>query len=126
MSAVQSLRASYICTGILLTLEGFLFLLFPHVATKLLMVAPLRTAQAEQYARAVGLGIAIVGYYYIVAGKYTLLDFYRYENLSWTSLCRQILFYLGLVSLDGCSHFRSYPHWFISGRKKNFWMTRHF
>ena len=97
MSAVQSLRASYICTGLLLTLEGFVFLLFPHVATKLLMVAPLRTAQAEQYARAVGLGIAIVGYYYMVAGKYTLIDFYRYENFVLIDLCREIIFCLGLV-----------------------------
>lgn len=77
VSSERSLRASYFFTGLLLTIQGFLFLLAPHLATKLLFLNPLQTAQALQYARATGLGLAIIGYYYMIAGKYMLLDFYR-------------------------------------------------
>ena len=78
----RSLKASFTYTGLLLIAEGFLFLLFPHLATRLLLLSPLQTDQAVQYARATGLGVAIVGYYYHVAGKYTLIDFYRYSDTS--------------------------------------------
>lgn len=74
----RSLKSSFTYTGLLLIAEGFLFLLFPHWATRLLLLSPLQTTQAVQYARATGLGVAIVGYYYYIAGKYTLIEFYRY------------------------------------------------
>lgn len=77
ISSEQSLRASYIFTGFLLTIQGFLFLLVPNLATKFLFLIPLQTAQAVQYARATGLGLAIIGYYYMIAGRFMLIDFYR-------------------------------------------------
>ena len=80
MSHEQSLKASFIFTGLLLIAQGFLFLLFPHWAVRLLLLSPLQTAQSIQYARATGLGVAIIGYYYFIAGKYALIDFYRYSN----------------------------------------------
>ncbi len=77
MSAEQNLKNSYTYVGILLMLEGLLFLLVPNLTTKLLLLAPLQTAQAEQYARIAGLAISVIGYYYYIAGKYTLVDFFR-------------------------------------------------
>lgn len=77
MSAKVSLENSYIYSGILLISEGLLFLLFPQITTKILYLSPLQTRQAEQYARIAGLAIAAIGYYYVIAGKYTLLPFYK-------------------------------------------------
>ncbi|CAF1052764.1 unnamed protein product [Rotaria sp. Silwood1] len=77
MSAEQSLKNSYTYVGILLVLEGLSFLIFPHLTTKLLFLSPLETAQAERYARLAGLAIVVIGYYYCVAGKYTLIGFFR-------------------------------------------------
>ncbi|CAF2529483.1 unnamed protein product [Rotaria sp. Silwood2] len=77
MSAEQSLKNSYTYVGILLVLEGFSFLISPHLTTKLLLLSPLQTAQAEQYARVAGLAIVVIGYYYCVAGKYTLIGLFR-------------------------------------------------
>lgn len=77
MSAEQSLKNSYTYVGILLTLEGLSFLLFPHLTTKLLFLSPLQTPQAEQYARVAGLAIVVIGYYYTIAGIYSLISFFR-------------------------------------------------
>lgn len=77
MSAEQALKNSYIYSGYLLLFEGLSFLLFPHLTTKLLFLLPLQTAQAVQYARTTGMGVGIIGYYYYVAGKYSLIDFFR-------------------------------------------------
>jgi uncharacterized protein YjeT (DUF2065 family) len=77
MSAKQSLKNSYTYVGILLILEGWLFLIFPHLTTKLLLLLPLQTAQAEQYARVTGLALSVIGCYYYIAGKHTLIEFFR-------------------------------------------------
>jgi uncharacterized protein YjeT (DUF2065 family) len=77
MSTEQNLKNSYTYVGILLMLEGLLFLLVPNLTTKLLLLVPLQTAQAGQYARVAGLAISVIGYYYYIAGKYTLVDFFR-------------------------------------------------
>ena len=100
VSSERSLHASFFYTGLLLTVQGFLFLLAPHFATKLLFLNPLQTAQAVQYARATGLGLAIIGYYYMMAGKYMLIDFYRYELATCRNLIidrRQNVSFLGPV-----------------------------
>ncbi|CAF3626633.1 unnamed protein product [Rotaria sordida] len=77
MSAEQSLKNSYTYFGIVLILEGLSFLICPHLTTKLLFLSPLQTAQAEQYARVAGLAIVVIGYYYYVAGIYTLIEYFR-------------------------------------------------
>ncbi|UJR32310.1 hypothetical protein I4U23_019774 [Adineta vaga] len=77
MSTERALKTSFTSVGILLIIQGLLLLLFPHLATKLLFVLPLQTAQAAQYVRSTGLGVAIIGYYYYIAGKYGLIDFFR-------------------------------------------------
>ncbi|CAF3887139.1 unnamed protein product [Rotaria sp. Silwood2] len=82
MSAEQSLKNSYTYVGILLVLEGFSFLISPHLTTKLLLLSPLQTAQAEQYARVAGLAIVVIGYYYCVAGKYTLIGLFSSVEVS--------------------------------------------
>jgi len=77
MSAEQNLKNSYTYVGILLILEGLLFLIFPNLTTKLLLLEPLQTAQAEQYVRTTGFGLCVIGSYYFVSGKHTLIDFFR-------------------------------------------------
>ncbi|CAF3732629.1 unnamed protein product [Adineta steineri] len=77
MSAEQSLKNSFTYFGILAMLEGFTLLILPNLATKLLFLLPLQSAQAEQYARATGLGLMVIGYYYYIAGKNTLIPFFR-------------------------------------------------
>ncbi|CAF1317148.1 unnamed protein product [Rotaria sordida] len=77
MSAEQPLKNSYTYFGIVLILEGLSFLICPHLTTKLLFLSPLQTAQAEQYARVAGLAIVVIGYYYYVAGIYTLIEYFR-------------------------------------------------
>jgi uncharacterized protein YjeT (DUF2065 family) len=77
MSAEQSLKNSFIYIGVLLIIEGLSLLLCPHLTAKLLFLLPLQTTQAEQYARAAGLGLTVIGYYYIVGGKYASIGFYR-------------------------------------------------
>ncbi|CAF0743452.1 unnamed protein product [Adineta steineri] len=76
MSAEQSLKNSFTYFGILAMLEGFTLLILPNLATKLLFLLPLQSAQAEQYARATGLGLMVIGYYYYIAGKNTLIPFF--------------------------------------------------
>lgn len=77
MSTEQALKNSYIYVGILLILEGLSFVIFPNLTTKLLLLTPLVTAQAVQYVRTTGLGVSVIGYYYYIAGKYSLIDFFR-------------------------------------------------
>ena len=77
-STERALKNSYTYVGILLLLEGLLFLVTPNLTTKLLFLAPLRTAQAEQYVRTTGVGVAVIGYYYYIAGKNNLIAFFRY------------------------------------------------
>lgn len=77
MSAIQSLKNSYTYMGIVLMIEGLSFLIFPNLITKLLFLLPIQTLQAEQYARALGLGLGVIGYYYYIAGVNTLIPFYR-------------------------------------------------
>jgi uncharacterized protein YjeT (DUF2065 family) len=80
MSTERALKNSYTYVGILLIFEGLIFLIFPKLAIKLLFLNPLQTTQAEQYVRSTGLGIGVIGYYYYIAGKYTLIEFFRYEQ----------------------------------------------
>jgi hypothetical protein len=47
------------------------------MTAQLLQISPIQTAQAEQYTRLLGFAIAILGYYYTVAGIYTIIGFYR-------------------------------------------------
>ena len=68
MSAEQSLKNCYTIVGIILILEGLSIFIYPYVTTQLLQLAPIQTAQAEQYMRLVGLFIVSLGYYYTVAG----------------------------------------------------------
>ncbi len=77
MSAEQSLKNSYTIVGIILLLEGLSFLIYPYMTAQLLQLSPIQTAQAEQYTRLLGFAIAILGYYYTVAGIYTIIGFYR-------------------------------------------------
>ena len=77
MSTERALKNSYTYVGILLILEGLIFLISPSLTTKLLFLTPLRTAQAEQYVRSTGLGVAVIGYYYYIAGKNNLVAFFR-------------------------------------------------
>lgn len=80
MSAERALKNSYTYVGILLIVEGLIFLIFPHLAIKLLFLTPLQTKQAEQFVRSTGLGVGVIGYYYYIAGKHTLIEFFRYEQ----------------------------------------------
>lgn len=75
--AEQQLKTSYTVVGILLVFEGLAFLIFPHSTAKLLFLSPLETKQAEQFARVAGLAIVVIGYYYCVAGYFTLIDYFR-------------------------------------------------
>ena len=77
MLTERALKNSYTFMGILLISEGLIFLIFPNLMTKLLFLSPIRTGQAEQYARIAGLAIAVIGYYYYIAGKNNLLPFFR-------------------------------------------------
>lgn len=77
MSAEKSLKNSYTYMGILLMFEGLSFLIFPYLTTKLLFLLPIQTTQAEQYARALGLGLGVIGYYYYIAGRNSLIPFFR-------------------------------------------------
>ncbi|CAF0925009.1 unnamed protein product [Adineta steineri] len=86
MSAEQSLKNSFTYFGYLAMLEGFALLIFPNLATKLLFLLPLQSPQAEQYARVAGLGLMVIGYYYYIAGKNTLIPFFRELLLIFTVL----------------------------------------
>jgi uncharacterized protein YjeT (DUF2065 family) len=77
MSTEQALKNSYTYVGILLILEGLSFVIFPNLTTKLLLLTPLLTAQAVQYVITTGFGVCVIGYYYYIAGKYSLIDFFR-------------------------------------------------
>ncbi|CAM2716913.1 unnamed protein product [Rotaria socialis] len=57
--AEQHLKNSFILVGILLVFEA------------------LETKQAEQFARVAGLAIVVIGYYYCVAGYFTLIGYFR-------------------------------------------------
>ncbi|CAF0743420.1 unnamed protein product [Adineta steineri] len=77
MSAEQSLKNSFTYFGYLAMLEGFALLIFPNLTIKLLFLSPLQSTQAEQYARVAGLFLIGIGNYYSVAGKNTLIPFFR-------------------------------------------------
>ena len=77
MATERALKNSYTYVGILLLLEGLIFLIFPKLAIKLLFMNPLQTAQAEQFVRLAGLAIGVIGYYYYIAGRYSLIAFFR-------------------------------------------------
>ena len=83
MSNFKFLKASFICTGYLLVIEGLLFLLAPHLVTRFLLLKPLETAQAVQYFRTTGAAMSIIGYYYITAGKFGLIEFYKQVFENW-------------------------------------------
>ncbi|CAM4903166.1 unnamed protein product [Rotaria socialis] len=57
--AEQHLKNSFILVGILLVFEA------------------LETKQAEQFARVAGLAIVVIGYYYCIAGYFTLIGYFR-------------------------------------------------
>ncbi|CAF3413644.1 unnamed protein product [Rotaria socialis] len=75
--AEQHLKNSFILVGILLVFEGLAFLIFPYSTAKLLLLSALETKQAEQFARVAGLAIVVIGYYYCVAGYFTLIGYFR-------------------------------------------------
>ncbi|CAM2716912.1 unnamed protein product [Rotaria socialis] len=47
------------------------------LVAKLLLLSALETKQAEQFARVAGLAIVVIGYYYCVAGYFTLIGYFR-------------------------------------------------
>jgi len=92
MSTEQALKNSHIYSGYAFIFEGFFFMLFPHLAAKLLFLPTPSTAQAEQYARIMGLAISVIGYYYCLAGKHSIIQFFRASIIGRLSILPIITF----------------------------------
>ena len=80
-TAEESFKDSFTYYGVILFLEGLLFLLFPHTGVGLLQLSSLDTEQAEQYARLAGLVLCVVGCHYIIAGVNMFMPFFKYTMI---------------------------------------------
>jgi len=63
--------------GWLLCIEGIFILFLPHFCAFILLLKEELSDQSEMLARLIGITLFIIGYFYLVAGKYKLMPFIR-------------------------------------------------